>query len=254
METEPAGLDLKNFFPSILDLVMPRVCVVCGRELCREERTICRSCLSDVPYTYHWLLPRNPMADRLNSLIEERTPLGYEPYSYACALFHYKPDSAYSNITKSLKYRRNLEAGRYFASALAGMISVAPHFADADLVIPVPLHWSRRWSRGYNQAEIIAEGLSCDLGIRMEKDLLVRTRRTRSQAGINSGEKERNVLGAFKVKPRVLAGIREDSPRHILIVDDVFTTGFTACECHRVLRSVFGPSVRISVVTLGYAG
>ncbi len=184
-----------------------------------------------------------------------------EPYAYAEALFINKADSGYREITKSLKYRGNLEAGRMFAAMLAERIQQAPHLADIDLIIPVPLHWTRRWSRGYNQAETIARALSDALGVPCRSDLLGRVRRTRTQTHLDISQKGKNVSGAFQFKwpaaalpdasvPAPDPAAPGGPPRHILLVDDVFTTGSTMSECHKAIRAVLGPSTRISAATL----
>ena len=140
------------------DLFMPRACLACGRRLGMRERHLCLSCAADVPYTRSWLAPHNPLADRFNAVLERHR--GTEPmdYAYAAALMYYK--GAYRAIPRALKYQGDLAAGRHYGALLGRRLAAAPHFADIDLVIPVPLHWTRLRSRGYNQAEILALSLA----------------------------------------------------------------------------------------------
>jgi predicted amidophosphoribosyltransferase len=139
------------------DLFMPRVCLACGGRLGMRERHLCLNCAADVPYTRFWLQPHNPLADRFNAVLERHR--GTEPmdYAYAVALMYYK--GAYRAIPRALKYHGDLAAGRPFGALLGRRLAAAPHFADIDLVIPVPLHWTRRRSRGYNQAAILAQAI-----------------------------------------------------------------------------------------------
>ena len=234
------------------DLVMPRECIVCGRPLAMRERHLCIGCLADLPRTYFSNMPHNQLADRFNALIQrDLDACGvFEEYSYATSLFFYRSQTGYRLITQRLKYHSDYAAGRYFASMLGLEMAASPMFDDVDAVIPVPLHWTRLWSRGHNQAEIIAEVLAESLDADFRTDILYRARRTRTQTKLSVESKSRNVEGAFKVRRQKSA--LEYS--HILLVDDVFTTGATLHSCQRALRSFFSSEVRISVASLACVG
>jgi predicted amidophosphoribosyltransferase len=212
------------------------------------------------------------MADRFNALIQEElermsldeTHPYHEEYAYATALFFYRADSDYSHISRQLKYHSNIPAGRLFGQMLGKKIASAEHFADVDAVIPVPLHWTRKWSRGYNQAEIIAREVASILGAELRTDILQRSRRTRTQTKLSIEGKATNVKGAFRVRPDIVqssgSGTKKADAsaisdlKHLLIIDDIFTTGSTALACYSALRDTFPPSVRISIATLGFVG
>lgn len=251
MDSRLTGLDLKTSLSALADLVLPRVCVVCGRGLLPCEKHICLSCLADLPETHFASMGHNPMADKFNARIAGDT---HEPYAYAAALFHYSPDSPYSHITRELKYNRNFSEGKHFARMLGKRLAESSLFADISLITPVPLHWTRKWTRGYNQAEIIARELGKALDVPCRTDLLQRCRRTRSQTGISGEAKADNVAGAFMATKKAASVLAEAGSAHILLADDVFTSGSTAGECFRALRAVSGPDVRISVASLAYAG
>ena len=282
-----------------LDFLIPRKCVVCESILGPAEMHICSDCLEDLPRTYYWLRKFNPMADKFNALIqkwvEDRPQAGKddclaasegsipprENYAYATALFFYRTDSGYSNISRQLKYHGDIPTGRCFGRMLGERIAGAEHFKDVDAVIPIPLHWTRKWSRGYNQAEIIAREVASALGAELRTDILERCRRTRTQTKLTIEGKAANVQGAFSVRPGIINSVRTtDSnnalrpitncpprpcrnkadaygpagPKHLLLIDDVFTTGSTLHACYAALREVFPPSVRISVATLAFVG
>lgn len=234
------------------DLLAPRQCVVCGRTLGLQEDEICIFCDADLPLTRYSSRVHNPMADRINLLIERHRPdSAREPYAYAASLLLYHSGNPYSHIPQALKYRYKLATGRYFARRLAEEIASAGHFADVDLVTAVPLHWTRLFTRGYNQAEVIARVVAKELGVPY-RDLLVRRRRTGTQTKLSVEDKSRNVSGAFRLKRSFSAGVPISAcgPRHILLVDDTFTTGATLYACFDALRSALGPDVRISFCTL----
>ena len=289
-----------DFFYAMFDLLMPRACLTCGCKLGMRERHLCLACAADVPYTRYWLQAHNPLADRFNAVLERHRGTEQMDYAYAVALMHYKGN--YRSIPRALKYHADLAAGRYFGALLGRRIASAQHLADIDLVIPVPLHWTRRRSRGYNQSAILARalvdgiretvtpGLTGSLPLPVcRTDLLVRARRTRTQTRLSIDQKARNVASAFRVPERFPfwkrlfsrlsrlfkrwpigaghdearsglavprhSGLDPESPaavlasaRHILLVDDTFTTGATLYACYAALRPY--TSARISIATL----
>ena len=243
-----------KYVRAMFDILLPRTCIVCGRKLILQEKFLCLHCASDIPLTRFGIMKHNPMADKFNELIQKGLDDSWrqEAYAFASALFFYEDESGYRHIPHQIKYQGNLSAGRYFGRMLGRELLSAEWASDVDVIIPVPLHWKRRWSRGYNQAEIIAEGVAAELGVPMRTDILKRVRKTQTQTKLEVSEKSVNVAGAFLVNaPK---HILLNGPKHILVVDDVFTTGSTLHACFEALRTVFPPEVRISVATLAFVG
>lgn len=242
---------IRHCAAALADMILPRECIVCGDRLDITEKHLCIRCMAEFPYTFYWKRRHNPMADRLNEMIQHDI-VGYEPYSYAIALFYYCSETGYGKIPQAVKYRGAISAGIHFGRMLGRRILEAGHLSDADLIVPVPLHWTRHWKRGYNQAEVIAKGISGTTGIRIEPRLLYRRRRTRTQTVLDNEAKMANVDNAFAVRESIRG--RLEGIRHILVVDDVFTTGATVNACRSALRRHYGPDIRISVATLGFVG
>lgn len=257
-----------------MDILLPRHCAVCGTKLIEGEECLCTECAMHMPLTYFWTMESNVMSDKLNLRIErKRTKLdirGLEPYSHAAALYFYVGD--YEKISKALKYNADIPTGRYAAATLGRKLASSPIFTDVDLIVPVPLHWARRLSRGYNQAEVIAREMALEMEDRtVDTKLIRRKRHTKTQTGVAVAGKAENVAGAFGIDTEHLKGLLEKGDlHHILLVDDVFTTGSTISECHVALRSALAEilsaqhgaeqgtkeaaSIKISAATLAYVG
>ena len=189
---------------ALVNAVMPQRCVFCG-ELSRDnEQFICDGCRED--------LSRADPAPPTAPLEAEVAPLAYA----------FPVDAA----IKALKFRRKL----FYVPALAGVLRDAlidlPD--DIDAVLPVPLHWRRQWFRGFNQAIEIGRPVACQLGVPVINNV-IRKRATPYQSGLDSDDRAKNLRAAFVVRDSL-------SHTHVLIVDDVITTGATVGELARVLR------------------
>lgn len=230
-----------NPLKALIDLILPRRCVICGRNLNVRETYCCLNCAVNMPFTYFWEQPDNKMA------ISFREKTG-DPDAHAASLIFYREDSPYRQVTRHLKYEYGIGAGKHFSKMLAHRIEKEDVFGDVDLIVPVPLHWARRWSRGYNQAEIIGGALADYLNVRMDTGILERCRYTRTQTRMTGDAKAGNVSGAFRLNKK-LKGLQA---RHILLVDDVYTSGSTLAECHKVIKKRCHPGTKISIVTLAF--
>lgn len=252
MDPRISRLGLETSLSALKDLFLPRLCVVCGRQLILQEEHICTECLADLPRTRFHRQRCNLMSDSLNERIMQENSESFEPYSYAHALFFYNGENGYGRISQALKYRRDFSAGRHFARMLGEELAGSELFRDVDTVLAVPLHRLRRLRRGYNQAEIIAEEVAKALGARFICDRLSplrRARRTGTQTRLGSGQRAANVRGAFGLKKgATLPG----NVSHILLIDDVFTTGATLSACRKELRRLLPGGTRISVATLAF--
>ena len=169
---------------------------------------------------------------------------GLLPVEEASALLWYVEGSPWRDAVHRFKY-----AGRWLSAYDLGrwygaLLKESGAYADVDVIVPVPLHWRRRLWRGYNQAEYLAEGMAREMGLKVDRHSLCRYRYNASQTSQSHSERWDNVEGIFRVRrPKALEG------KHILLVDDVFTTGATIISLgETILRAV--PSARLSVAVL----
>lgn len=220
-----------------LDLLLPRICPVCGRILLRGERYLCLQCISEMPLTYFWTWPGNPAGERFSGRVD---------FVHAASLFYYRDESPYKNLIHYFKYKGRGKLGAYLGELLGEKLLQSGVYDDVDIVIPVPLHPFKKWKRGYNQAEIIARKVAEVLRKPVEVSLLIRKRYTRTQTKKDAQQREINVSGAFRLRSGYML-----KGRHILLVDDVLTTGATLGACALEILSVEG--CRVSFATLAFA-
>ena len=225
----------------LADLIFPRKCEICGRLLTGDERYICEDCMEDMPLTYYWDWPENPAEKKL----WVRTHL-----HRVIPLFFYTRESRYITLIHKIKYQGKIGLGLYMGRLLGEKIKRS--LPDIDYIVPVPLHPLRKWRRGYNQAEIIGRGVAevlfgKDKAKRhLRCDILKRGRYTRTQTKRKMDDKWSNVADAFRVRTT-----DNLSGKHILIIDDVLTTGSTAEAAYTALTKVC-KDCKISFATLGY--
>lgn len=225
-----------SFLTKVLDFVSPRLCVICGRRLLPSQPLLCSHCTLHLPVTNYYLSPLdNPMA---------RLFWGLFPIERASALFFYEPKASTRELIYDLKYRGFPMIGEEMGALIARHYQPAGFFEGVDAIIPVPLTRRRRWQRGYNQSEMLARGIREVTGLPILTDVLKRTSFKGSQTKRNQWERRENVDSVFKlVHPDDIRG------KHILLIDDIITTGATIVACADELCKA--GDVKISVLSLG---
>ena len=226
------GLGISNLpaVQRVLDLLLPPQCLACATVV-GAPGTLCAGCWGRLVFI------TEPQCGRCGLPFEHA--VGMDALCAAClrsppSYQHPRAALAYDDGSRPLilafKHGDRIES----AAALAGWMARAgaPMLSDADLIVPVPLHWTRLVSRRFNQAALLARPLAREAGVAWVPDLLVRRRRTPSQGGLGRRRRRENLRGAFRVRESARSRVAE---RRVLLVDDVLTTGATAEACARTL-------------------
>ncbi len=220
----------------LFNLLLPELCVACSGALISKERVLCLKCLYEMPRTRFESFQDNPVA---------RLFWGRIPIENASSYFRYQKGSRFQSLIHDLKYRGRRDIGRELGRLMGTDLAGSP-FSDCDMILPVPLHPRKNLMRGYNQCDPICKGLSERLGIPFYREMLERPVRSSTQTNKSRIGRWSNVEGIFRIKnPLVLSG------KHILLVDDVVTTGSTLEACAREILDVDG--TRVSIATLAVA-
>ncbi len=225
---------LNNIFHDLRSILYPRRCLVCGKTMDDTEAMVCPICLSQISITRFWNIPDNSMAERARDL---------QPFiEQGAALFFY--DSKSRPLIHNIKYYGFWRGARYLGELLGDYLFRSELYTDIDVVIPVPIHPMRRLKRKYNQSEYIAQGIATKMEVTTNFRSLRRARYSTPQAQKRQVDRWHDNKGGFIVQyPEQLNG------KHILLVDDVYTTGATIYRCADALNDAI-PNCKISIATL----
>jgi ComF family protein len=220
----------------LLSLFFPQLCAGCGIPLVKGEDILCLQCLADLPKTNYQDGKDNPLA--LNFL-------GRINICYATSYFSFDKGGKVQHLLHQLKYKGRKDIGFKLGQIFGFELIRNIQFSEIDAIIPVPLHPRKQWSRGYNQSKEICKGISESMQRPLISGNLIRKVHTSSQTMKGRYERWENVSGIFKVKNSTdLEG------KHLLLVDDVVTTGATLEACCEPLLKI--PGVRVSIATLAH--
>lgn len=220
-----------------ISLIYPRTCAGCDESLLKHEQEICNFCYINLPKTNFHLQPFNPVKNIFYGRVELETASSFY-------LFHKK--GSVQKIMHAIKYKGNQELATIIGIWYAEDLYSDPPVMQSACIIPVPLHSRKLKQRGYNQSEAFAKGLAEGLKIPLNTSILRRMEHTASQTRKSRFERWENVEDMFEVT--------EDPSlkhQHIILVDDVITTGATIEACCHALQKIEG--VKISVLSIAFA-
>ena len=224
---------LRKIGRNIAHLVYPQLCDGCRKPLLEQEQVLCLHCIQELPRTDYHHIPDNETAMRF---------AGRFPFLYATSMAYFTSDGLLQHLLHALKYEGRKDIGYFLGQQLGYDLLDAG--ITADVIVPVPLYKKKEAQRGYNQSSYIAEGIGYVLNIPVSGRGMQRTRHTESQTQKTREERVQNVSDAFTCSED-MAG------RHVLLCDDVLTTGATLEACALALRRRQG--TQVSLVTVGIA-
>lgn len=226
-----------DLWDDFISLLFPRLCFGCGNNLMRNETLICTECFVMIPRTNYHLRPDNPV---------EQLFWGRCMIEKAAAFSYYTRDCRIRRLIHQLKYKGVKEIGPELGRIYASTLISSGFLDDIDIIIPVPLHASKKRQRGFNQSDLISQGISEVSGIPVDTKLLVRKTVTKTQTRKSRFDRWTNVQDIFRVTDE-----KRLKDLHILLVDDVITTGSTIEACaNEILKA---ENTKVTVVALAFS-
>lgn len=225
-----------NFFKDILNIIFPQLCVICEQALAKNEELLCFKCRSE--------LPRIKVSDICKNEITEKFD-GKLAIEFAVAYYYFLKSGKTQKLLHQLKYKNHPEIGYAIGFWLGSSIAPFNSVQRVDCIIPVPLHSKKEYMRGYNQSKKFADGLSDVLDISIDTLSLQRKTYTISQTKKTKEQRWQNVKEAFEIKRTDLI-----KDKHILLVDDVITTGATLESCGIKLKEAGAKHISIASIAL----
>lgn len=228
---------IKNIFNSTLHLFYPHVCTGCGSDLLSAENLICIRCINNLPFTNFAQFANNPI---------EKDFWGRIPLVAAYSQFYFSKEFLIQHLIHQLKYRGNTQIGFYLGEIMGKTLLSNNRFNTIEALIPLPLFQEKEHKRGYNQAAILCNGISSVINKPVLNNVVIRQLATETQTHKHRTERWENVKDSFK-----LINENELNAKHLLLVDDVVTTGATLEACGNIILQT--GNVKLSIATLACA-
>lgn len=228
---------MRNILNDLLNFIFPNLCVVCNLKLLDGEKHICLHCLQHLPTTGYHLQPDNRLEDFFAGRI---------PFERIAAYTYFVHGGSVQKIVHELKYRRNPDIGHYIGQLCGNSLDGSDFLNPIDILVPVPLHKKREKMRGYNQSLELCKGIAQQTGINIDTASLVRKVNNKSQTKNSRFDRWANVENIFEITDNA---VFED--KHVLLVDDIITTGSTIESCAKELLKCKG--CKVSIFAFGVA-
>ena len=223
---------ISDFF----DFLYPDCCCGCNKHLGRSEKIICTDCFLQLPLTFFEKKHLNPVSNELFARV---------PIKEACAAFHFVKEGTLRKMLHLLKYCGNKNIGIFLGRQLGKILANSGNYKTVDCIVPVPINEKKRKFRGYNQSEVIATGICEYLPRPLVCDVLIKPATSESQTKKSRYERYENLLDGFTCRKSTLASLEN---KHVLLVDDIITTGATVESCVKELLNISGVNVSVAAV------
>ena len=228
---------IKMQWDGFLHIIYPEICIACNDQLIEVENAFCFDCYSKLPFSYQINEPLNDFVKHFEGKVN---------ITHGAALFYFIKSGVVQNIIKKLKYHDKPDYGIKMGEIFGRALSSDNKYGKIDIVIPVPLHPKKESKRGYNQSLMFAKGIANVLKCEINSNNLIRIKNTITQTKLSNQQRMKNVHGAFKVIEPIIF-----ENKHILIVDDVLTTGSTLMACYFALESIKGVNISFATIASG---
>jgi ComF family protein len=221
---------------AIQHLLYPHFCSGCGVDFISTKEFLCAKCCSSLPVTQFSHIPFNPI---------EKIFIGRVPVHAAGSIYYFTKSSLLQHLLVQLKYNNNKEAGFFLGRQLGILLKATGRFNSIDCIVPLPLHPKKQYQRGYNQVDLIGDGMAAVWPKKLLKEAVSRKIYTKTQTQESRISRWENMEGAFEV--REPNSFRD---KHVLLIDDVITTGASLEACGTAILAV--PGTRLSIATVAY--
>lgn len=224
-----------SLWSDLIQLFFPRLCVSCRKKLVGSEAFLCLECLHALPRTNYVNKPDNPL---------EVLFAGRLPFERVASYAYFSKEGMMQKIVHELKYESRPELGEFLGQLMARELESSSFFNSIDCIVPVPLHPKRLKQRGYNQSFHLSKGIADHFQIPLDAIHLIRKVNNASQTKLSRVQRWENVDGIFSVIEKTAF-----DGRHVLLVDDILTTGSTIESCAKSILDC--QDSKISILTLG---